>query len=226
MRRAVAAVFAAVVLATGCEATVATGVDVDSTDSVSAEVTVTLTGSAAEAFSRDVALLNRLEKLIEDRAGATASREVSDERVSFHAEVDPDRVADASGLTGVAGLDVAADGDDARLTVGLVAPSELTAALADTPDPDAVPLLLENTSVVLEVRTGGVRSVSGFDAAAPGVSLVNADGVVTLSRTLDSAPAGTLTVVAAPVASGPPWVLIGAALLVAGAAVACWRRRR
>src|SRR5690606_66088 len=102
--RAAAAAVALLVAATGCEAVVGTDVTVTGVDEVRTEVAVTLTGAAAEAFGEDAKLLARLERLVEDRAGTTTARTVEDDLVEFRARVEPGRVADASGLTGVAGI--------------------------------------------------------------------------------------------------------------------------
>lgn len=230
MRRRLAA-FAALcaVLAVGCDATVATDVTLVSADTVRTEVSVTLTGAAAEAFSSDLELLNRLEKLVEERAGANAAREVSDDRVELRVtDVDAGKVAAASGLTGVGEISVRPGGDGtATVEVPLVAPTELAAALEGTPDPDAVPLLLENTSVVVSVSAGEVTAVSGIrtDAAA-GVDVTTDGGVVTVSRQVASVMTGTLTVVASPVGGGWPWPLLAAAAAVAVAVTAAVRARR
>lgn len=216
--RAAAAAVALLVAATGCEAVVGTDVTVTGVDEVRTEVAVTLTGAAAEAFGEDAKLLARLERLVEDRAGTTTARTVEDDLVEFRARVEPGRVADASGLTGVAGISATGTGEGtAAVRIDAVPPVELRSALADTPDQAAVPLLLDNTVVRVRVFTGGVSSVGGIASnAEAGVEVTSEEGVVTFSRTVSSDTAGTLELVAAPVGGRPWWVLVGAAAAAAG----------
>lgn len=225
---------AAVLVLVGCTAQVDVEIGIKGPDDARVRVGAVFTDEAAEVLQDGPDVLDELVGVFSDR-GATEMKTVdSQDRVEVWGTVPHAEVVDAGGLTGVAGVTLSDLGEgvvsafvelqDAGALVGV-----LENAVAQQPDSGAM-LSTMSRSTVLRVVVdfpGGLVD----DPAVVGVgkdSVEVGDRRVVISRTVDEAGTGGVTVVGRPDA-GLPWGLIG---LVGGVGLVgfviwgAWRRDR
>lgn len=245
VRTALAAGLVALSVA-GCQASVQTTLTVTGPQQADVRVAATFSGEAAEAIRANEAMRQQLVGVFTDRAGATPEIHDEDGRLEFVSTLSYDRLAAASGVTGVRAASLS--GEDARTTLTLdLGPADVLSAAVRTgtakqPDSDALATtMLASTTLAVSVTfPGGVESHTGAspapaskDGVVPPASQLPAgiwsadprgDTVTFLGR-VDSAK-NRVVVVGDPRPSRTAWYAGAGAALLAAAALGAQRRRR
>lgn len=195
IRRSIAFVMTAALLAAGCEATAETGFTVSDAPSVAAEFVLILDPVATSAFSDEE--LAELVTIISERSLSQVTLEASESGTELRTSLTYSALRSSAPFTGVSDASFEAVGEDAGvLTVVLVEPSALIGAIEDAvsgqPDADALAramLASTRVSVAVEFPGGASRVV-----APPGLTPESAGGIVRIVQPLDRHVSGTLTV--------------------------------
>ncbi len=217
---ALAGAGAVAVLASGCTADVGTRLE---PEAATATVTVTVEG-AGSALDPGTPASEQLAGALASLTGRAPSITRNGDTLRATAAVETSQVFARSDLTGVSGM--RHDTDAGTTTVTLVPATALADALrtgaATQPYPDAAAAAAAAvTTVTTTVRVG-----PGADPHldGPGTVGTSPDGTTaTVVRSIDDETA-TLTV-ARRTSTGGAWMLAGAAIVLAGAALG-WRRAR
>ena len=234
MRRArllLLAVLAPVLLA-GCQADVATRIDVSEQAQAALTVSARFQGDAAAAMTSDQQLVADIEALFTERGATRVQTQREDSTVTVSGVVDYEALVRSADVTGVRSAALATAEDTGTVTVTLAKPAALVKALTDqaqrsaADEADATALtetFLATTSVTVEVTFPGSATVASDPTLEP--FLVVEGTQVRFSAPLAEMPSGEF------VATGhlqPPrfllWWALGAVVL--GGIVAAFFMRR
>lgn len=159
---------AAAVLLSGCEAGVATRVDVESATESKIVATIRFTDEAAEQLVENEKLDAQLQDLIQNRVGREPERSGDEEELTYQVGLTYEEMLSAQDVLGIQGAAIEGETeDDVTLTLQLAPPVGLNEAIvqATATQPDAQALaetMLKTTTVAVVVGfEGGVTGVEG-----------------------------------------------------------------
>jgi hypothetical protein len=238
-RAAAAVVLSTALLATaGCEASVATRVEVTSATTTDITAVVRFTGEAASKIAGDPKTETELIKAITSRTGGQRPERTGDAgELVYTVPVTFEQLTASSDVLGISTATLSGNDDDATVRITLAQPEGLLKAIvaATANEPDAAVLaetMAKATTVdVNVVFPGGVTKATG----PAGVDVTVDGDTATLVQTAAQFTTGELVVNGDPTLSAAQraqrlllswWGLAGLAVLAAGGGTLFWRRWR